>query len=61
MKQYRYVGPHDAVVVEGHGEVANGDCVTPRDEAQDAEFEAREDWEQVPDKQRSKAAQSQEG
>lgn len=51
MKPYRYLGPHDALDVAGLGVVALGETLqVPLELA--AEFDARPDFEHVPDKKK---------
>jgi hypothetical protein len=55
-RNFKYVGPHDEVAVFGLGVVAHGDTVTVEDVSVADEFAGRDDWEHIPDPERSKAA-----
>lgn len=56
MRKFKYVGPHDGVELPDLGiEVAQGETVEVDGEVAD-DFDARDDWEHIPDPARSKAA-----
>ncbi len=57
MKKFKYVGPFDAVDIAGVGVgIERGQTVEVEDPEVSAGLEGRDDWEHIPDKQRSLAA-----
>lgn len=55
MRKFKYVGPHDAVEIPGVGTVEHGHQIEVESDVADG-LDGQEDWEHIPDPQRSKAA-----
>ena len=48
MRRFKYVGPHDAIDLEGVGRVEQGHSVDIEDAATSAGLDGQADWEHVP-------------
>lgn len=56
MRSFKYVGPHDAVDLDGVGVVKSGATVDIEDPGISAGLDGQADWEHIPDPERSRAA-----